>query len=100
MHRTAFNQTEDLPRDLFPQEFPKRATTWSLVSTHGTITYIHSDSQGVGTADSLGIRLPIDFAIFYQIAQSTSGTESYSECFTLIASILHKIVSSKVSEQT
>ncbi len=50
--------------------------------------------------DTLGIRLPIDFAIFYQIAQSTSGTESYSEGFTLIASILHKIVSSTVSEQT
>ncbi len=48
----------------------------------------------------LGIRLPIDFAIFYQIAQSTSSTESYSEGFTLIASILHKIVSSTVSEQT
>ncbi len=51
-------------------------------------------------ADTLGIRLPIDFAIFYQIAQSTSGTESYSEGFTLIASILHKIVSSAVSERT
>ncbi len=51
-------------------------------------------------ADTLGIRLPIDFAIFYQIAQSTSGTESYSEGFTLIASIIHKIVSSTVSERT
>ncbi len=50
MHRTAFDQTEDLPRNLFPQEFPKWATTWSLVSTRGAITYIHSDSQGVGTA--------------------------------------------------
>ncbi len=50
--------------------------------------------------DMLGIRLPVDFAIFYQIAQSTSGTESYSEGFTLIASILHKIVSSAVSERT
>ncbi len=50
--------------------------------------------------DMLGIRLPVDFAIFYQIAQSTSGTESYSEGFTLIASILHKIVSSTVSERT
>ncbi len=50
--------------------------------------------------DTHGIRLPIDFAIFYQIAQSTSGTESYSEGFRLIASILHKIVSSAVSERT
>ncbi|PBK82636.1 hypothetical protein ARMGADRAFT_1090086 [Armillaria gallica] len=32
------------------KEFPKQVTTWSLVSTHGPITYIHSDSQGVGTA--------------------------------------------------
>ncbi len=52
------------------------------------------------TGDTLGIRLPVDFAIFYQIAQSTSGTESYSEGFTLIASILHKIVSRAVSERT
>ncbi len=62
-----------------------------------------STSQGyvaIGAVDTLGIRLPVDFAIFYQIAQSTSGTESYSEGFTLIASILHKIVSSTVSEQT
>ncbi len=50
--------------------------------------------------DTLGIRLPVDFANFYQIAQSTSGTESYSEGFTLIASILYKIVSSTVSERT
>ncbi len=53
-----------------------------------------------GLVDTLGIRLPIDFVIFYQVAQSTSGTESYSEGFTLIASILHKIVSSTVSEWT
>ncbi len=52
------------------------------------------------TGDMLGIRLPVDFAIFYQLAQSTSGTESYSEGFTLIASIRHKIVSNTVSEQT
>ncbi|PBK94309.1 hypothetical protein ARMGADRAFT_1029448 [Armillaria gallica] len=45
VHRTVFDQTEDLPRDLFPQEFPKQATTWSLVSICGAITYIHSDSQ-------------------------------------------------------
>ena len=52
------------------------------------------------SGDTLGIRLPVDFAIFYQIVQSTSGTESYSEGFTLIASILHKIVSNTVSEWT
>ncbi len=51
-------------------------------------------------SDTLGIRLPVDFANFYQIAQSTSGTESYSEGLTLIASILHKIVSKTVSEWT
>ncbi len=43
--------------------------------------------------DTLGIRLPVDFVIFYQIAQSTSGTKSYSEDFTLIAKGLHEIVS-------
>ncbi len=48
------------------------------------------------TDDMLGIRLPVDFAIFYQITQSTSSTESYSEGFTLIARILHKIVSNTV----
>ncbi len=46
--------------------------------------------------DTLGIRLPIDFVILYQIKQSTSSTESYSEGFTLIARILHKIVSNAV----
>ncbi len=56
--------------------------------------------RGVLHGDMLGIRLPIDFANFYQIAQSTSSTESYSEGFTLIASILHKIVSNTVSERT
>ncbi|KAK0436350.1 hypothetical protein EV421DRAFT_1907967 [Armillaria borealis] len=50
VHKTAFYQTEDLLRDLFPQEFPKWVTTWSLVSTCDAITYIHSNSQGVGTA--------------------------------------------------
>ncbi len=57
----------------------------------------HNDTPSV---DMLGISLPVDFVNFYQIAQSTSGTESYSEGFTLIASILHKIVSSTMSEQT
>ncbi len=60
----------------------------------------HGRDYGRQDSDTLGIRLPVDFAIFYQIAQSTSGTESYSEGFTLIASILHKIVSSTVSERT
>ncbi len=50
--------------------------------------------------DTLGIRIPIDFAILYQITQSTSGTESYSEGLTLIDSILHEIVSNAVSERT
>ncbi|PBK82032.1 hypothetical protein ARMGADRAFT_1038917 [Armillaria gallica] len=45
VHRTAFDQTEDLPRDLFPQEFPKQAMIWSLVSTHSAIIYIHFYSQ-------------------------------------------------------
>ncbi len=53
-----------------------------------------------GNNDTLGIRLLINFANFYQIAQSTSSTESYSEGFTLIASIRHKIVSNTVSEWT
>ena len=35
--------------------------------------------------DMPGIRLPIDFAIFYQISHSTSSTEGYSWGFTLIA---------------
>ncbi len=46
--------------------------------------------------DTLGIRLPVDFVILYQIMQSTSSTKSYSEGFTLIARILHKIVSNTV----
>ncbi len=61
----------------------------------------HLKSEGGRVhGDTLGIRLPVDFANFYQIAQSTSGTESYSEGFTLIASILHEIVSNTVSERT
>ncbi len=50
----------------------------------------------IPTSDTLSIRLPIDFAILYQITQSTSSTESYSEGFTLIARILYKIVSNAV----
>ncbi len=46
--------------------------------------------------DTLDIKLPIDFAIFYQIMQSTSSTESYNEGFTLIARIIHKIMSNAV----
>ncbi len=61
---------------------------------------MHPTPRFMQFGDTLGIRLPIDFVNFYQIAQSTSGTESYSEGFTLIASILHKIVSNTVSEWT
>ncbi|KAK0445284.1 uncharacterized protein EV420DRAFT_1648423 [Desarmillaria tabescens] len=35
--------------------------------------------------DTPGIRLPIDFAILHQFMQSTSGTESYSGGFVLVA---------------
>ncbi len=73
-----------------PQQMPDEPPVFPPRMDLGTFSYI----------DTLGIRLPVDFAIFYQVAQSTSGTESYSEGFTLIASILHKIVSSTVSEQT
>ncbi len=52
----------------------------------GLFLYLASSLSMVVTVDTLGIRLCIDFANFYQIAQSTSGTESYSEGFTLIAS--------------
>ncbi len=62
---------------------------WAGKSSYGL------NSSGI---DTLGIRLPIDFANFNQIKQSTSSTESYSEGFTLIPSILHKIVSNTVSE--
>ncbi len=74
----------------------------SLLATMPTSLslFLSPSHSTVHTGDMLGIRLPVDFAILYQIAQSTSSTESYSEGFTLIASILHKIVSSTVSEQT
>ncbi|KAK0449343.1 hypothetical protein EV421DRAFT_1732615 [Armillaria borealis] len=42
-------------------------------------------SAAVSSGDTLGIRLPIDFANFNQIAQSTSGTKGYSGGFTLLA---------------
>ncbi len=51
-------------------------TPWRMVSSSP-----NSDTSG-GPGDTLGIRLPIDFVNFYQIAQSTSSTESYSEGFT------------------
>ncbi len=81
-------------RDPTKQEGKKRRNIAKINRMH-QVTGHH-----IAYADMLGIRLPIDFVNFYQIAQSTSGTESYSEGFTLIASILHKIVSSTVSERT
>ncbi len=65
--------------------------TWVGVGVTGPT----NDPMGPA-GDTLGIRLPVDFAILYQIMQSTSSTESYSEGFTLIARILHKIVSNTV----
>ncbi len=73
----------------------------ALVSSSAVISTSQQSTLKVNNPnDMLGIRIPIDFANFYQIVQSTSGTESYTEGFTLIASILHKIVSNTVSERT
>ncbi len=54
----------------FLELFSQKIAIESRTTYRGSLVYV----------DTLGIRLPIDFAIFYQIAQSTSGTESYSEC--------------------
>ncbi len=45
---TAFNQTQEMPSDIFETYYPKPATTFALASTVATFSYIHLDSMGVG----------------------------------------------------
>ncbi|PBK68629.1 hypothetical protein ARMSODRAFT_976013 [Armillaria solidipes] len=47
---TAFNQTREMPSDIFEVHYPKYTTTFALASTAATFSYIHVDSMGVGTA--------------------------------------------------
>ncbi len=46
---TAFNQTREMPEDIFERHYPKHATTFALASTAATFSYIHADGMGVGT---------------------------------------------------
>ncbi|KAK0460290.1 uncharacterized protein EV420DRAFT_1641635 [Desarmillaria tabescens] len=48
-HIRAFEQTSDLPEDIFDASYPISATNFWLVATKGVISYIHSDCHGVGT---------------------------------------------------
>ncbi|KAK0224927.1 hypothetical protein EDD85DRAFT_959211 [Armillaria nabsnona] len=48
-HIRAFEQTSDLPTDIYTSGYPVSATSFWLVATKGTISYIHSDCFGVGT---------------------------------------------------
>ncbi|KAK0434398.1 uncharacterized protein EV420DRAFT_1488665 [Desarmillaria tabescens] len=48
-HIRAFEQTSDLPEDIFDASYPISATNFWLVATKGAISYIHSDCHGVGT---------------------------------------------------
>ena len=51
----------------------------SAVSIQCCLHWFHPVYTGfIPCADTPGIRLPIDFAIFYQISHSTSSTEGYS----------------------
>ncbi|KAK0436514.1 hypothetical protein EV421DRAFT_1907855 [Armillaria borealis] len=47
---TAFNQTREMPSDIFEVHYSKYATTFTLASTAAMFSYIHVDSMGVGTA--------------------------------------------------
>ncbi|KAK0217452.1 hypothetical protein EDD85DRAFT_961858 [Armillaria nabsnona] len=48
-HIQAFEQTSDLPTDIYTSGYPVLATSFWLVATKGAISYIHSDCFGVGT---------------------------------------------------
>ncbi|KAK0438495.1 uncharacterized protein EV420DRAFT_1651420 [Desarmillaria tabescens] len=48
-HIRAFEQTSDLPEDIFDTSYPISATNFWLVVMKGVISYIHSDCHGVGT---------------------------------------------------
>ncbi|KAK0224379.1 hypothetical protein IW262DRAFT_1459431 [Armillaria fumosa] len=45
----AFNQTREMPMDIFENVYPKSSTTWALASTAASMTSIHTDCMGVGT---------------------------------------------------
>ncbi|KAK0191842.1 hypothetical protein F5146DRAFT_1135527 [Armillaria mellea] len=46
---TAFNQTREMPEDIFECYYPKLATMFALASTAATFSYVHADGMGVGT---------------------------------------------------
>ncbi|KAK0434661.1 uncharacterized protein EV420DRAFT_1653887 [Desarmillaria tabescens] len=45
----AFDQTREVPTDIFDNHYPKDATCFTLASTMATFSYIHHDGIGVGT---------------------------------------------------
>ncbi|KAK0243342.1 hypothetical protein EDD85DRAFT_947492 [Armillaria nabsnona] len=45
---TVFNQTREMPSDIFKAYYPKPTTTFALASMAATFSYIHLDSMGVG----------------------------------------------------
>ncbi|PBK79255.1 hypothetical protein ARMGADRAFT_1040947, partial [Armillaria gallica] len=48
-HIRAFEQTSDLPTDIYTSGYPVLTTSFWLVATKGAISYIHSNCFGVGT---------------------------------------------------
>ncbi|KAK0197864.1 hypothetical protein F5146DRAFT_1130779 [Armillaria mellea] len=44
----AFNQTREMPEDIFEHYYPKLATMFALASTAATFSYVHADGRGVG----------------------------------------------------
>ena len=48
------------------------------MSLQSTVHTVKTAGNGPEAGDIPGIMLPIDFAIFYQISHSTSGTKGYS----------------------
>ncbi|KAK0456740.1 hypothetical protein EV421DRAFT_89832 [Armillaria borealis] len=48
-HIRAFQQTSNLPDDIFKAQYPITATSFWLVATKGAISYLHPDCHGVGT---------------------------------------------------
>ncbi|KAK0474126.1 hypothetical protein IW261DRAFT_1569190 [Armillaria novae-zelandiae] len=48
-HCRAFEHTSDMPADIFDTTYPVSTTSFWLVATKGTISYMHCDCHGVGT---------------------------------------------------
>ncbi|KAK0501881.1 hypothetical protein EDD18DRAFT_1347944 [Armillaria luteobubalina] len=47
-HCQAFEHTSNMPADIFDTTYPVSATSFWLVATKGTISYMHCDCHGVG----------------------------------------------------